>query len=342
MAYWTGGSLQVTESPDGIHWQKPVTSGGTGDRTTFYYNPFQERWVFSLRAGIPGDPRVRRFQEAQDFLRDCQWKPDSSPLWTGSDDLDPKRDDLKVPPQLYNLDCVAYESLLLGLFTIWRGQPSDRAKPNEVCLGFSRDGFHWHRPDRAAFIPVSEKQGDWNWGNVQSAGGGCLVVGDRLYFYVSGRAGVPGTTSSGVCSTGLALLRRDGFASLDAADQPGQITTRPLRFSGRFLFVNAIASRGELRAEALDEKKNPIPPFTRENCQPVRTDGTRLAVTWSSAPDLKSIAGKPVRFRFSLTRGELFSFWVSPEESGASRGYVAAGGPGFTGPTDTIGDSRAR
>src|SRR5439155_3149654 len=146
-----------------------------------------------------------------------------------------------------NLDCVAYESLILGLFSIWRGQPRDRPKPNEVCLGFSRDGFHWFRANSSglqsatndrhpAFFGVSEKQGDWNWGNVQSAGGGCLVVGDRLYFYCSGRAGVPGTTSSGVCSTGLALLRRDGFASLDAADQPGQITTRPLRFSGRFLF----------------------------------------------------------------------------------------------------------
>jgi hypothetical protein len=342
MAYWTGGSLRLTESPDGIHWQEPVTSGGAGDRTTFFYNPFQEKWVFSLRAGIPGDPRVRRRHEAGDFLGGRQWKEDEPPLWVGADDLDPKRDDLKVPPQLYNLDCVAYESLLLGLFTIWRGQPRDRAKPNEICLGFSRDGFHWHRPDRSAFIPVSEKQGDWNWGNVQSAGGGCLVVGDKLYFYASGRAGVPGSTASGACSTGLALLRRDGFASLDAGDRPGQVTTRPLRFSGRFLFVNVSAAQGELRAEALDEARKPIPPFTRESCRPVRADGTRLAVTWDGAPDLNSLANKPVRFRFHLTRGQLFAFWVSPEESGASHGHVAAGGPGFTGPTDTAGENRGR
>src|SRR5947208_10581554 len=37
------------------------------------------------------------------------------------------------------------ESLIVGLFTIWRGQPQDRPKPNEVCVGFSRDGFHWFR-----------------------------------------------------------------------------------------------------------------------------------------------------------------------------------------------------
>ena len=91
----------------------------------------------------------------------------------------PQREDLKTAPQLYNLDCVAYESLVLGLFSIWRGDlnvPAGRPKPNNVCVGFSRDGFHWSRPDRRAFIDVSETKGDWNWGNVQSAGGCCLVV----------------------------------------------------------------------------------------------------------------------------------------------------------------------
>jgi hypothetical protein len=48
----------------------------------------------------------------------------------------------RVGSQLYNLDCIAYESMLLGLFTIGRGQPGPREKPNEVCVGFSRGGFH--------------------------------------------------------------------------------------------------------------------------------------------------------------------------------------------------------
>ena len=33
----------------------------------------------------------------------------------------------------------------------------------------------------------------------------------------------------------------------------------------------------------------------------------------------------------------MYSFWVSPTADGASNGYVAGGGPGFTGPTDTLG-----
>jgi hypothetical protein len=333
------GGLSLYTSPDGIHWSQPIRSGPTGDRTTFFYNPFRKRWVFGVRAGAPGFGRIRRYWETADFLKDVDWRADEPVLWVGADSADPARDDLKTPPQLYNLDCVAYESLLLGLFSIWRGQPKDRAKPNEVCLGFSRDGFHWARPDRRAFLPVSEKYGDWNWGNVQSAGGGCLVVGDKLYFYVSGRAGVPGTSSSGVCTTSLATLRRDGFASLDAQQTEGSVTTRRLRFRGRHLFVNADARAGQLRAEVLDADGKTVAPFSRENCLPWKQDATLAEIRWRDAEDLARLSGTPVRLRFYLTQGRLYSFWISPEKTGASYGYVAAGGPGLPGPIDTAGRS---
>jgi hypothetical protein len=250
--------------------------------------------------------------------------------------LDPPRPDLEIPPQLYNLDAVAYESVLLGLFSIWPGQPEDRPKPDYVSLGFSRDGFHWHRPDRRPFIDVSERYGSWNWGNVQSAGGCCLVVKDQLYFYVSGRAGLRGSSRSGVCSTGLATLRRDGFAPMDAGEPGGTLTTRPVRFSGRYLFVNADVEAGELRVEVLSEDEQVIEPFSRANCIPVCSDSTLQAVAWKSGDDLAALAGRAVRFRFHLRTGRLYSFWVSPETSGASRGYVAAGGPGFTASTDRV------
>ena len=255
-----------------------------------------------------------------------------APMWIGSDALDPVRPEYKVPCQLYNLDGVAYESVLLGLFTIWRGQFPDRQKPNEVCLGYSRDGWTWSRPDRRAFCPVSDKQGEWNANNVQSVGGGYLVVGDQLHFYVSGRAGEAGSNKQGVCTTGLALLRRDGFASMDAGEGGGTLTTRPLKFSGSRLFVNLDAPKGELRAEAIDEKGDVLATLG-----PVVGDGTRLSVKG----DLAGLAGRTLRLRFRLTRGRLYAFWVSPDESGASRGYVGAGGPGYPGPLDTIGSAAA-
>ena len=66
----------------------------------------------------------------------------------------------------------------------------------------------------------------------------------------------------------------------------------------------------------------------------MRGDGTKLPVTWSGA-ELSALAGQTVRFRFSLSKGRLYAFWVSRWPTGESGGYVAAGGPGFSGPADT-------
>jgi len=338
--YAKGGNLEVFFSPDGVHWSElALKNKAPGDRLSVFYNPFRKMWVYNLRdyAQPPGIGRYRRYKEHADVLEGAKGDLGKAAFWVGADRLDPPREDVNTPPELYNTDAVAYESILLGCFSIWRGQPKDRAKPNDLCLGFSRDGFHWDRPDRRPFLAPSEKYGDWNWANIQSAGGCCLVVGDKLYFYVSGRAGVRGSPASGVCSTGLATLRRDGFASMEAGESEGTLTTRTVRFGGQHLFVNADAAGGPLQAEVLDVQGQVIAPFSRANCQPVNGDKTLLAVTWNGAPDLSAVAGRPVRFRFHLKKGRLFAFWVSPDRSGASHGYVAAGGPGFTGLMDTVG-----
>lgn len=324
---WT---VWVHFSEDGLHWSDPKPTGSCGDRTTVFYNPFRKVWVYSLRHGW-GVPRRRRYWEVKgDVITGAQWGANSNPpMWCGSDNLDPPRPDYKITPELYNLDCVAYESILLGLFTIWRGQFPERPKPNEVCIGYSRDGWSWTRPDRRGFCPISEKKGEWNYGNVQSAGGCCLVLGDQLYFYCSGRG------NGNV--TALATLRRDGFASMDAGDKEGTLTTRVVTFKGKHLFVNVEAPAGELRVEVLDDKDEVIAPFALANCERIQADKTRISVKWKGADDLARVAGKKVKFRFRLTNGKLYAFWVSPDTAGASNGYVAAGGPGFTGLTDDVG-----
>ena len=143
-------------------------------------------------------------------------------------------------------------------------------------------------------------------------------------------------------STGLAILRRDGFASMGADKAGGVLATRPMSFSGKHLFVNVDNPKGELLVEILGQNGQPIPPFTMGNCKPIQANATRLEVNWDGAADLSSLSGKTVRFRFELKDGDLFSFWVSPDKSGASHGYVAAGGPGFTSSLDTVGSSLLR
>ena len=232
---------------------------------------------------------------------------------------------------------------MLGLFAIYRGESSDREKPNELCVAFSRDGFHWSRPTREPFIPVSNRQGDWNWANVQSAGGVCAVVGEQLYFYVSGRAGVPGTSSPGRCSTGLATLRRDGFVSMtdqwpagatrQVLDHQSTLITRPLRFTGAHAFINADA-QGAVRVEMLDREGKTIAGFEANRCLPITGDRTTHAVSWMGGATISRLANTTVRFKFVLDRAHLYAFWVSPSARGESRGYLAAGGPGFSGSRD--------
>jgi len=343
---WTAmegnGQLHLSTSPDGVHWSDRADAGPAGDRTTCFFNPFRNRWCFSIRDSGERSRRFRRYFESPAFTA-ARWVTDEPVPWVAADTLDTVREGGDVPAELYNLDAVAYESVMLGLFAIFHGESSDREKPNDLCVGFSRDGFHWSRPSRAAFIGVSERQGDWNWANVQSAGGVCLVVGDQLFFYVSGRAGVPGTSSPGRCSTGLAMLRRDGFASVTdvwpagAARQvmryPSTLITRPVRFSGAHGFVNADVA-GSLRIELLDRNGTAIPGFTADRCEPVTGNHTRAAMRWNGSASLGNLSGVPVRFKFVLDRARLFAFWVSPSARGESRGHLGAGGPGYPGTID--------
>jgi len=324
-------------SADGIDWGEPlIVGGGIGDRTTIFYNPFRERWIYSIRQLIEPWGRSRRYAECTDLVDGLANLGRLSRLWLTADRFDPRNPNPgahDTHPQLYNLDGVPYESLLVGLFTIWQGSSFPGVqKRNEVLVGYSRDGFHWDRPYRRPFAGVNEADGAWNWSNVQSCSSGCLVMGDTLYFYVSGR----GRTGE-PASTGLAVLRRDGFVSIDAGAEEGVLTTRPVIFTGRHLFVNVDCPAGLLTVEVLDRDGNVIAPFSKDDCVPLAVDRTLQQVRWNDTDDLSALAGQPVRFRFHLRHGRLYAFWVSADASGASGGYVAAGGPGFTSPRDTVG-----
>ena len=69
-------------------------------------------WVYSVRTNDARMGRTRGYVENADVLAGARWKAAGDPLpWVGANKHDRRRDDLKVQPQLYNLDAVAYESL---------------------------------------------------------------------------------------------------------------------------------------------------------------------------------------------------------------------------------------
>jgi hypothetical protein len=346
-------------SADGIHWTPNIRALypiPMWDRTTYFWNPFRDVWVDSLKtySTLPSASTRPSYQtRARDYSESTNlsaWTPaqpqDAGNYWTGPDANDPPYLPGGSYPQLYNLDAVAYESVMVGLFSWFYPGPNDTDPGNlpgpdlvELGVGFSRDGFQWVRPTRGsgpgtngAFIPASNVAGTWNMGNTQSAGGGFLIVGDQLWFYVSGQNNLHAQVAQG--STGLATLRRDGFYSMDAGATPATLTTRPLEFSGKYFFVNVTDPQGSLTVQVL----NPSNGAVLATSVPVSVDKTLQAVQWQNGlADLSSFSGQPVQFQFTLTNGELYSFWVSGSTSGASNGYVAANGPGFTGPVDNLG-----
>jgi hypothetical protein len=341
-------------SAEGLDWGRHREGGVTGDRSTMFYNAFRSKWVFSLRWDSPGG-RSRAYWEADDFEQGMQWLPDEPVPWARADRLDLPDPRIGDRTQLYNLDAVPYESILLGCYEIFHGPSNDvnaaKGLPKNTSLnfGYSRDGFHWHRPDRRMAIS-SEQRAVWDRGYVQSLGNLCTVRGDKLWFYYIGYAGDPAvklgdpgvksSMHSGLyanAATGIAFLRRDGFASLNADHKGGSMTTRPLTFSGRHLFVNLDAPHGSLRAEVIDMNGAVVPPFSLENCRPLTGDSTLAQLRWQGGDDLTRLANRTVRFRFRLENGKFYAFWVSRDATGRSDGYIAGGGPGFTSDLDTVG-----
>lgn len=334
-------------SSDGRKWSRGVAqSGDVYDRSTAFYNPFTHRWALSLRYGTPMSGRSRAYIENENpetlvslthrFRHDIA--DQNMRFWFTPDDKELRHEKYpKVDPGIYNFDVIPYESIMIGQYAAWAGPENDVCKRdgiqkrNVISLGYSRDGFHFYRPTHHAFMNVNETEGAWNWGNMQSVNGTPLIVGDSLYFYASGRR-LNKIMWDSYTSTGLAMLRRDGFVSMQAGKKEGYLVTEPLTFDGKYLFVNAdVRQKGGLLAvELLDRDGQTIPGYGKKDSNILRSvDKTKLRVTWKKHGDVTALAGKTVHMKFYLTRGDLYAFWVSPWESGESRGFTAGGGPGL-------------
>lgn len=321
-------------SIDGKMWREAAVSKPIGDRSTVYKNPFRNTWVFSVRHNVRVNPstlvRSRDYSENSDPVNGTlNAEALLSSFWFGSwpnEQHHPRYPN--VQPGIYNQDATPYESIMLGLFSVWQGPENDvcaannEVKRNQIMLGYSRDGYNWLRQDMNPFLPVNETAGAWNFGNVQSVVGSPLIVGDKLYFYCSGRR-MYGTEEIG--TMGLATLRRDGFVSMKTTTQ-GELTTPILKFSGDFFFVNLNVT-GKLLVELLDEKGNVIPGFSKNDCLPASGDYVKTSIKWANQANLQTLKGRKIKIKFYMENGELYSFWIAPTIDGKSQGYTGGGGP---------------
>lgn len=105
------------------------------------------------------------------------------------------------------------------------------------------------------------------------------------------------------------VLRTDGFISVHAGAEPGELITRPLLFDGSSLSVNASTSAaGSLRVEIQDAGGQPLDGFTLNDSLVFYGDQIDVELGWRGGAELQRLAGQPVRLRFVLQECDLYSF----------------------------------
>ena len=325
-------------SPDGLHWTPKGETGPSGDNTTFFYNPFRKKWIYSMRtfSTLDSRVRVRGYYETDDLFAGKDWKAEDVSFWYRTDIYDRPDPDLGYYTQLYNLDAVGYESVMLGMYSVFMGPPNFVAektglpKINDLKLGFSRDGFHFSRGSYSNFLSSSRQKGSWDYGYLHPANGICTVAGDKLHFYYSAFSGASphfGSHKYSGGAVGVATLRRDGFAAMVTENGSGTLLTEKLTYAGNHFFVNADCSQGELWAELLDAEGHPLPGYTRAECCTLRgKDSTRWELHWNAKGE-QTPWPQVMRVRFGLQNAKLYAFWITDSAEGKSHGYLAAGSP---------------
>ena len=103
-------------------------------------------------------------------------------------------------------------------------------------------------------------------------------------------------------------LRLDGFASLNAGYEEGQMITKPVDFTGNKLELNySTSAAGSIRVEILDESGAPIQGYGVDDCDELLGVEISGYVSWQGSTDLSKISGKPVRVRFVMNDADIYS-----------------------------------
>ena len=103
-------------------------------------------------------------------------------------------------------------------------------------------------------------------------------------------------------------MRIDGFTSLSAPYNGGEMITKPFTFLGHELEINySTSAAGEIRFELQYENGVPVPGFTLEDSQAIIGNEISRVVRWDKGADLGSLIAKTVRLRVQMKDADLYS-----------------------------------
>jgi hypothetical protein len=325
LGHCNGRDLLV--SPDGIHWQRlQAPRLPSQDESNLTYDRHGRTFLATLKQNGPNG-RAVTLATSKDF---ATWsRPE---LIFHADDEDQKRARQVIKARLadralqqpthhnpadysadiYNMPIFRYQGHYIGLPAVFyhAGKAPDGNQDgfHHVQLVCSRDLRRWQRlGGRQAFIGPSPVGGG-AFDTVQILPPSSPVIRDNeLWFYYTGitfRYPPKGEKAQGaIC---LAVLRRDGFISLDAGPKEGSVLTRPFVLPRGDLYLNVNAAGGSAEAQVCDENGAAIAGFERS--APIRGDHVEALVRWPKT-ELAKLAGRAVALRVTLRQAQLYSFW---------------------------------
>ena len=298
--------LFAFKSPDAIHWslmadEPVITKGAFDSQNLAFWDPasgvYRAYWriftssVTTGKTSKPGGFRAIRTATSENFL---DWGPHADLTYGDAPD-----------EHLYTNAICPYPRaphILIGFPTRYHPERGSQVEPTLMA---SRDGHTFHRWLEPVIPVTAPKDRDGNrsnymaWGLVQLPGNKkeCSVYASEAYY--------TGPDSR---------LRRftyrvDGFVSLRALPAGGQLITKPLVFDGKQLVINfATSGAGSVRVEIQDAAGTPIPGFTLADSSEITGDQIEQVVTWKQGPTVSKLAGRPVRLRFVLKDGDVYSY----------------------------------
>ncbi len=312
-------------SADGLRWTvdpEPILLGC--DTITLSQDPVTGEYLaFHKRQGDPRTVGIRQvfLSTSKDFEH---WsEPEPVVVADEMDNRAARKLKGGIYSEFYNLSAFPYAGQWLGFATHFRrvdppsalfgndevnGQKRSNTGIVDVQLVHSRDGRHWHRSsDRSPVIPLGPHPYDA--GSIFGLCNAPVIVGDEMWIYYTAVT----TPHGGLApdreqSIARAAWRIDGLASLQAKEKPGSIETHDFIPEGKTLFVNAAVNKGQLTVEVLNAAGKPIEGFEKDSCIIQTQDSVKQAIQWKNAATLPP--GVPIRLRFHLENGDLYSYWV--------------------------------
>ncbi len=328
--------LLAFQSADGIHWSpmsnKPVITAGAFDSQNLaFWDPVRKEyrayWRYFSKdhatglVGTYSGIRAIRTATSKDFIH---WGPHTDLTYVDS-----------PPEQLYTNQIKPYHRaphLLIGFPTRYvergwtqsmkdlpeleerrvRSSVSDRygMAITEGLFMASRNATHFKRWNEAFLPPGIERKGTWQYGHqyigwhlVETKSSLTGGAPDELSLYSTERY----WKGKGSCVRRY-TLRMDGFVSINAPRDGGELITKPFKFVGNKLSFNFYSSAvGGIKVEIQKADGAVIKGFSLEDCDVLFGNSLDRTITWKEKSDLSKLAGMPIRLRITLDDADLYS-----------------------------------